>query len=102
MTDTDPTRLDDRMSELNARLRELRSAFVELRHQYNSLDVDHLDLDHGADDSSNAPAALDVTQATLGDVTATPPLAEVGLDLVKPYSRRLKPNTGPGPGVRAA
>ena len=62
MTDTDPTQLDDRMSELNARLRELRSAFVELRHRYNSLDVDLLDLDHGPDDSSSdAPAALDAT-----------------------------------------
>ncbi|HEY5845087.1 MAG TPA: hypothetical protein VIU87_27160 [Mycobacterium sp.] len=102
MTDTDPTQLDDRIGELNARLRELRSAFVELRHQYNSLDVDLLDLDHGPDDSSDAPAALDATQATLGDVTTTLLLAEVGLDLVKPYSTRLKPHTGPGRGVRAA
>jgi len=103
MTDTNPTHLDDRMCELNARLRELRGAFVELRHQYHSLDVDLLDLDDRPDDSSNAPAALDATQATLGDVTTTLLQAEVGLDLIKPYSTRLKPRTDTGRAtVRAA
>ncbi|HEY5844631.1 MAG TPA: hypothetical protein VIU87_24785 [Mycobacterium sp.] len=72
--------------------------------QYHSLEVDPLDLDDAPDDSlSNAPAALDATQATLGDVTTTLLLAEVGLglgldldldlDLVKRYSTRLKPRT---------
>lgn len=96
MTDTNPTQLDERMGELNARLRELRNAFVERRHQYHSLAVDHLDLDHGSDDSSSAAAAVAATQATLGDVATTLLLAEVGLDLVKPYSTPLKPRTDPG------
>ena len=75
------------MGELNNRLPELRCALVELRHQYHSLDVDLLDLDDGPGDAtSKAPAVLDATQATLGDVTATLLLAEVGLDLVQRYS----------------